>query len=187
MVGPSLPTQTQEWLVMGRSLFLTIHVVGTLCFAYIVVKRLVPLIHAEHDLRFDHPLIRIAKVFKFWLGQWKHPRYKFAGTVHILIFTGFIILVIRTFAVMIGGINHSLEIPGLSDSLAHVYDIATDYAVTVVFLCMVVAAVRRLVFKPGRYAVPAKYGKAHAADAEFRIGLSAVLMTADSLIAATHS
>ena len=30
----------------------------------------------------------------------------------------------------------------------------TDYAATVVFICMIVAAVRRIVFKPARYAVP---------------------------------
>ena len=51
----------------------------------------------------------------------------------------------------------------------------TDYAVTVVFLCMLVAMVRRLVFKPARYAVPRRYGKAHTADAIFLLALIALL------------
>ena len=187
MVGPSLPTQTQEWLVMGRSLFLTIHLVGVLCFAYIAAKRLVPLVRAERDLRFDQPLIRIGRVCKYWLGQWRHPRYRFAGIIHILIFAGFILLVTRTFAVLIGGVNQSPAIPGLPESLARLYDIVTDYAATVVFLCMVVAAIRRLVFKPARYAVPAKYAKGRTADAIFLLGLIALLMFADSLFAATCS
>ena len=187
MVGPSSPTQTQEWLVMGRNLFLTIHLVGVLCFAYIAAKRLVPLVRAERDLRFDQPLIRIGRVCKYWLGQWRHPRYRFAGIIHIFIFAGFILLVTRTFAVLIGGVNQSPGIPGLSESFAQLYDVVTDYAATVVFLCMVVAAIRRLVFKPARYAVPAKYGKGHMADAIFLLGLIALLMLADSLFAATCS
>ena len=52
---------------------------------------------------------------------------------------------------------------------------------------MVIAAVRRLVFKPARYAVPARYGKGHPADAIFLLALIAILMVADSFFAATHS
>ena len=187
MVGPSSPTQTQEWLVMGRGLFMAIHVIGVLCFAYIVAKRLVPLVRAERDLRFDHPLIRVGRVFKFWLGQWKHPRYKFAGIIHILIFTGFILLATRAFSVLIVGVNQGFVMPGMSGQVGHLYDIVTDYAATVVFLCMVIAAIRRLVFKPARYAVPAKFGRAHTADAIFLLGLIAILMVADSLFAASQS
>jgi len=48
---------------------------------------------------------------------------------------------------------------------------------------MVIAVIRRLVFKPARYAVPARYGKAHTADAVFLLALIALLMVADSLFA----
>src|SRR5208283_1726700 len=64
------------------------------------------------------------------------------------------------------------------------YDIVTDYAATIVFLCMVIAVIRRLVFRPARYAVPAKYGKSHTGDAVFLLSLIALLMLADSLFAA---
>src|SRR5579872_4861170 len=77
--------------------------------------------------------------------------------------------------------------PEVSGRAGHVYDLITDYAATVVFLCMVIAAVRRLIFKPARYAVPAKFGKGHTADAIFLLGLIAVLMAADSLFAASRS
>jgi Fe-S oxidoreductase len=172
---------------MGRSLFMTIHVIGVLCFAYIVARRLVPLVRAKRDSRFDHPLTRVGRVFKFWLGQWKHPRYKFAGIIHILIFTGFILLATRAFSVLIVGVNQGFVMPGLSGRIGHLYDIVTDYAATVVFLCMVIAAIRRLVFKPARYAVPVKFGRAHTTDAIFLLGLIAILMVADSLFAASHS
>jgi len=185
VIGPSLFSETHGWLIMSHSLFLTIHIVGIACFAYIVAKRLVPLFRAQQDFRFDRPLTRTGKVFKFWLGQWKHPRYKFAGILHILVFAGFILLVARAFSTLIVGINQSFVMPGLSGPVGHLYDTVTDYAATIVFLCMVVAAVRRLVFKPVRYAVPAKYGNDHTADAVFLLGLIALLMVADSLFSAS--
>jgi len=187
VVGSFLSLHAPDWLVSGRSLFLSIHAAGFACFAYIVARRMVPLIRAQSDPRFDHPLTRAGKVFKFWLGQWRHPRYKFAGTIHILIFSGFILLAARAFSALIVGIDPNFVMPGFSGDVGHLYDILTDYAATVVFLCMVVAAVRRLVFKPARYAVPAKYGKGHTADAIFLLGLIAILMVADSLLAASHS
>lgn len=186
MVGIS-PQNVVNWLVPGRDLFLAIQVLGIACFVYIVAKRLVPLLRAQSDPRFDRPLTRLGRVFKFWLGQWKHPRYKFAGTLHIVIFAGFILLALRAFTVLLVGVSPNFVMPGLSGRTGEIYDLVTDYAATVVFLCMVVAACRRLIFKPARYVVPAKYGKGHTADAIFLLGLIAVLMAADSLFAASRS
>lgn len=184
MIGPFSPPQTHDWLVTSRSLFLIIHMLGLFCFAYIVARRLMPLFRAERDFRFDHPLTRAGRVIKFWLGQWRHPRYKFAGTLHILFFAGFILLVVRTFTVLIVGWNQDV-MPGLPEQVGHFYDIVTDYAATAVFLCMVVAAVRRLAFQPERYKVPARCGESHRADAIFLLALIAILMAADSLFAAS--
>ncbi|MGC1452625.1 MAG: (Fe-S)-binding protein [Candidatus Sulfotelmatobacter sp.] len=186
MVGTYSPSLVADWLVPGRNLFLAIHVLGVACLVYIVSKRLVPLIRAQRDPRFDRPLVRLGRVLKFWLGQWKHPRYKFAGTLHILIFAGFILLALRAFSVLIVGVSENFVMPGLSGQTGHIYELVTDYAATVVFFCMVVAAVRRLVFKPARYAVPAKYRNSHTADAIFLLGLIALLMVADSLFSASR-
>jgi len=186
MLGPSLSAHPNDWLVIGHSLFLTIHSLRILCFAYIVARCIMPPVRAERDLRFDHPLTRAGRVFKFWLGQWKHPRYRFAGTLHILIFAGFILLVARAFSALIVGVTPNFVMPGLSGQIGRLYDIATDYAASVVFLCMIIAAFRRLVFKPARYSVPPEYGKGHTADAIFLLGLIAILMVADSLLAASH-
>jgi Fe-S oxidoreductase len=186
MEGIHSAAQVTSWLASGRTLLLSIHLLGITCFAYIVAKRLVPLLRAERDLRFDQPLARLSKVLKFWLGQWKHPRYRAAGAFHILIFAGFIVLVIRAFSVLIIGVSEHFVMPGLSGRLGHIYGIVTDYAASVIFLCMVAAVVRRLVFKPARYAVPEKFGKAHTADAIFLLVLIAILMVADSLFAAAR-
>jgi Fe-S oxidoreductase len=186
VVGSSLIAHGHDWLT-SRNLFLTIHVVGIACFGHIVARRLFPLVRAEKDFRFDHPLTRAERVFKFWLGQWRHPRYKFAGILHILIFTGFILLAARAFSALVVGVDENFVMPGLSGEIGRIYEGITDYAATVVFFCMVAAAARRLVFKPTRYAVPAKYGKGHTGDAIFLLGLIAILMVADSLLAAGHS
>jgi Fe-S oxidoreductase len=179
--------QITSSLATGRVLFLLIHLLGVLCFAYIVVKRLAPLLRGGRDFRFDRPLARLGKVLKFWLGQWKHTRYRTAGTIHIFIFAGFIVLAIRAFSVLIVGVSDNFVMPGLSGKAGPIYDIITDYAATIVFLCMVIAVIRRLVFNPARYAVPARYGKAHTADAIFLLSLIAILMMADSLFAAARA
>ncbi len=78
-------------------------------------------------------------------------------------------------------------IPGLSGSVGHFYEVTTDYAATIVLLALIVAGIRRVVFKPVRYAVPARFGKAHNADAIFLLTLIAILMVADSLFEATKA
>jgi Fe-S oxidoreductase len=179
--GIQFAAQAISWFTPGRTLFLMIHILGVAGFGFIVSRRLVPLIRAERDPRFDRPLERAGRVLKFWLGQWKHPRYRIAGILHILFFAGFLVLAIRAFTVLMVGVSENFVMPGLSGEAGHVYGIITDYAATVVFICMVFAIVRRLVFKPARYAVAARYGKAHTADAVFLLALIALLMLADSL------
>ncbi|HTR68309.1 MAG TPA: (Fe-S)-binding protein, partial [Terriglobales bacterium] len=185
--GSQSHAQLTAWLEQGRVLFLLIHLLGVAGFAYIVARRLIPLFRAERDLRFDQPLARLHKALKFWLGQWKHPRYPTAGTLHILFFAGFILLAMRAFTVLIVGVSPAFVMPGLSGEAGRVYEVITDYAATVVFFCMVIAIVRRLVFKPARYEVPAKFGKAHKADAVFLLALIAILMVADSLFEAAKA
>jgi Fe-S oxidoreductase len=181
------PAQATYWLIPGHVLFMIVPILGVACFTFIVVKRLRPLFRGAPDFRLDHIPLRFMKVLQFWLGQWKHPRYKTAGMIHILVFAGFILLATRAFSVLILGVHDNFVMPGLSGEVGHVYRIITDYASTIVFVCMIVAAGRRIIFKPARYAVPAKYGKGRAADAIFLLGLIALLMAADSVFEASKA
>ena len=174
-------------LQYGRILFIWIHLVGITAFGYIVWRRLIPLLRTAHDPRLDHPLLRLRNVVQFWLGQWKHPRYKTAGILHVLIFAGFLLLAMRAFTLLMVGVSHTFVMPGLSGKAGLIYETLTDYAATVVFLCMVFAIVRRLVFKPERYEVPAKFGNGHKADAVFLLALIAALMLADSVFEASKA
>jgi len=177
------PAQATFWFVQGRVLFWLINLLGSACFAYIVAKRLTPLMRGQRDMRFDRPLMRLGRLLKFWFGQWRHPRYLAAGIIHILLFSGFIVLVMHTFALLAMGTSGRHAAAAAAGGL---YGAISDYAATVVFLCMIVAIVRRLL-RPARYAVPAKYGKAHTADAIFLLALIAVLMAADSVFEASHA
>ena len=168
-------------------MFLAIHVLGVTCFAFIVARRLVPLLRAERDFRFDRPLARLRKVCKFWLGQWKHPRYKAAGTLHIFIFSGFILLATRAFTVLIVGVSENFVMPGLSGKPA---TSTTSSRTTPPRLC---SCAWLLPWFAGWCSSPRDmrcqrdYGKGHTADAVFLLVLIALLMVADSLFAAAKA
>lgn len=175
----------QDWLTPARILFLIIHILGLACFTYIAVKRIAPLVRGQRDVRFDRPLTRIGRVLQFWFAQWKHPRYRFVGIIHILIFAGFLILATRAFYLISFGFPATFVAGEEASEVVHGYGILTDWATTVVFICVVVAAIRRVAFKPARYAVPKRYGDGHPIDAIFLLGLIAILMLADSLFIAS--
>lgn len=128
-----------------------------------------PLLHAQRDCRLDRPFERIGNVLRFWLAQWRHPRYRFAGAMHILIFAGFLMLASRAFTVLAMGISDRF-----AGAPAGFYATIQDYASTVVFFCMALAIVRRLAF------APARYGR-RSADAIFLLALIAILMAADGV------
>jgi Fe-S oxidoreductase len=185
------PAKATFWIMQGQLLFWIVTVLGLACFGYIAARRLTPLIRGERDIRSDRPLLRLGRVLQFWLAQWRHPRYPAAGIIHILLFAGFLILATRAISLLILGVSENFEMPALPGTAGHIYKVVEEYAATVVFLAVVTAAIRRLVFKPARYRVPASHGKGRAADAIFLLALIAILMLADGLFegskAAGHS
>jgi Fe-S oxidoreductase len=159
---------TTYWLVTGRALFLFLHLLGLACFLYIVARRLRPLLAAERDFRFDRPLTRLSRVLQYWVGQWRHPRFRYAGALHILIFAGFLILASRAFTLLAMGVSDRF----VDTASGGIYGPIREYAATVVFLCMVAAAGRRIFLRPARYP--------RSADAIFLLALIATLMAADA-------
>ncbi len=162
-----------------------IPVVGVAIFTYIMAKRIAPLILAAPDHRFDRLPERIVRVLKIWLAQWKQPRYMVAGVLHILIFAGFVILSIRSTSLVMIGISPDFALPGFGGLLGTVYNVFKDYAATMVLLACVIAAIRRGIFKPERYAVPEKYGKDHTGEAVFVLCLIGLLMLSESYFEAS--
>jgi len=165
------------------SLTSLIQIIGLICFVYIVTKRMAPLARGERDVRFDRLWVRLQRLMKYWFGQWKHPRYRIAGTLHLLIFAGFLVLATRAFYLLIFGLSDLFATTG---AIGRTYDVIADYAATIVFLAVSAAGIRRIVFKPARYTVPEKFGKGHKADAIFLLGLIALLMFSESLFEASR-
>lgn len=160
---------------------LIIPVVGVAVFTYIMAKRLAPLVRALPDDRLDRPFMRLVAVLKYYLGQYKHPRYMTAGIIHIFLFIGFFIISLRSITLVLLGISEGYHLPGFGGELGTAYDILKDYTVTVMLVVTVVAMIRRGIFKPERYAVPPKYGKDHTKEAVFVLALISGLLISDSL------
>ncbi len=155
--------------------------VGVGLFAYIMAKRIAPLVLAKPDERFDRPKERIFNVLKIWLAQYRQPRYMLAGVLHIIIFAGFLILSVRSTELVIKGIKDGFIMPGLDSFVGDIYYALKDYAATAVFFAVVIAAVRRGIFRPDRYAYPKSYGHDHTWEAIFVLGMIATLMVSESL------
>ncbi len=154
-------------------LFLLIPLVGLVCFAWIMARRVVPLLRAAPDPRLQRIPQRILLVLKIWLAQWRQPRYMLAGVLHIVVFFGFLILGARSTQLVVLGFVDGFVLPGFGGALGAVYNVVKDIAATAVFLAVAILAVRRAFFKPARYAVPAKLGKDHTPEALFVLGLIA--------------
>ncbi len=169
----------------GTVLGLLIPLVGIAVFCYIIARRLIPLAKGTSDPRFDRFGTRIKNVLLYWLAQYKQPRYRLAGILHIVIFAGFIILAIRSITLVIIGFSPEFVFPGLSGAAGTVYSVLKDYAATAVFIACIIAGIRRGVFKPERYRVPAKYGEEHTWEAIFVLGLIGGLMVFEGLFEAT--
>lgn len=163
-----------------------IPIIGTALFAYIIARRLAPLVKAAPDDRLNRWPERIFNVLKIWLAQYRQPRYMTAGVIHIVIFAGFLTLSIRSCSLVIIGLSQDFVFPGLGGFLGHVYNFIKDYAATAVLIACIAAAYRRLVVRPARYAVPKKYGHDHTPEAIFVLGLISTLMLSESAFEAAQ-
>ena len=170
--------------IPANIIYILIPLVGVGAFAYILFKRLVPLFKAAPDDRFNRLADRIGSVLKIWLAQWRHPRYMLAGVVHIFLFAGFLILGARSTQLVFIGFMDGFTLPGFGGGFGDFYNVLKDYAATWVLIAVAIAAVRRGIFKPARYAVPAQYGRDHTWEALLVLGLIATLVISESLFEA---
>lgn len=162
-------------------------VVGIGLFAFIMAKRIAPLVLAKPDnSRFSDIPARIMNLLTIWLGQIRQPRYMVAGVLHIAIFFGFLTLGIRTCSLVVIGMFPDFALPGFATDqpIGFLYNIAKDIMATVVLVACAIAAYRRGIVRPARYAVPEKYGHDHTAEAVFVLAIIMGLMVTESLFEA---
>jgi Fe-S oxidoreductase len=181
-----IPPAAATWLgIPLKILFVLIPVAGVGVFAYIMRRRIEPLLKAAPDPRCDRISERLQSVLRIWLGQWRHPRYPLAGALHIVVFFGFLALAVRSTQLVVLGFVDGFALPGFGGAFGTFYGVIKDSAGTAVFLAAAALAVRRLAFKPARYAVPARYGKDHTPEAILVLGLICTLLVSESLFDAS--
>ena len=163
-----------------------IPLVGIGVFSYIIKQRLAPMLVAARDVRTDEPKERLQNVLSLWLYQSRQLRYKTAGIIHLIIFFGFLVLAIRTCALVFVGIFDGFAVPGCSGTFGAIYNGAKDIAATGVLAGCGWAAYRRLVVKPTRYAVPEGKGKDHTPEALLVLALIAGLMVSEAAFEAAE-
>lgn len=181
------PAKAHLFFLPAWSLSLAITLAGIGVFGYLIARRLAPMRQAAPDRRFDNIFERIATVLKIWLAQWRQPRYMAAGLLHIVIFAGFLCLSLRSIQMVILGVVDGFTIPGLGGALGQVYLVLRQIMAMAVLIAALAAMYRRVVIKPARYAVPAKYGHDHTAEAVFVLGLISLLMISEGLFDASLS
>ncbi len=171
--------------IPANIIYILIPLIGVGTFIYIVYRRMIPLRVAAPDNRLDRIPERIRKVARIWLAQWRHPRYLLAGVVHIFLFAGFLILGARSTQLVIVGFAEGFQLPGFGGAFGSIYNVIKDYAATWVLIVVIIAAVRRSIIKPPRYAVPPQYGRDHTWEALLVLGLIATLVITESLFEAS--
>ncbi|HEY3929254.1 MAG TPA: (Fe-S)-binding protein [Candidatus Koribacter sp.] len=180
MGAPIPPAHALYCGVSGQFLFIAIPLIALCFFGWTIFRRLRPLFLALPDPRFDRPRERFALVLRNWLLQWKHPRYRLAGLLHIVIFLGFLVLSLRSLSLVLIGIFPGFDVQELLGHFTASYEYIKDYVATAVFAAVVVAAVRRVVFKPKRYQPRPGDTRNHTAEALTVLGLIAALMLSES-------
>jgi Fe-S oxidoreductase len=187
---PFSPATAQVAGLPGRLLFALIPAAGLAAFAWIMARRIRPLLLAAPDDRWRHVGRRLFLVLKVWLGQWRHPRYLLAGVLHIVLFAGFLVLGARSLQMVVLGLSPGFVLPGFGGAFGAAYALAKDILAAATFVAVAVLAARRAFFRPERYRVPEGLGKDHTPEALFILGLIATLLLSEglfegSLLAAT--
>jgi Fe-S oxidoreductase len=87
-------------------------IVGLSVFAFIMAPRIRLLLHARPADRFNHWGDRVKAMLQYAAFQYRMPRDLIAGLAHIAIFSGFMVLSLRTITLFVKGFSADFEIPG---------------------------------------------------------------------------
>jgi len=160
-------------------------VVTLAAFAWIALRRLALLRAAAPDPRLDRLGERLSELLVVGFGQARQPRYPVAGTLHILIFFGFLVLLLRSLTLLGEGFRSGFHLPGLGGSAGEVYLAIHDWTALIVLGCCVVAAWRRVVTRPARYH-DRHARRSHGPEALLILGLISLLMISDAVYEGSH-
>ncbi len=146
------PTQALYFGVPGNVLFAVV-LAATVVFFLVTASRRVQLLligAGAPDDRFDRPFRRLWHVVEYGILQRKMWRDPYAGLYHILIFSGFVVLTVRTTSLVLEGLSPSAALPFLSTGFWEAYLLLKDVVLVTTLAGVLLALGRRHLFRKER-------------------------------------
>ncbi len=142
------PTAHALFGIPGTAVFSLVVAVSIAAFLYSASRRFQALTAGRPENRFDRIPARIWKTVEYAFLQLRMFRDPYAGIFHIFLFGGFVVLAVRTTALVIEGVApHFQPLPG---TFGRSYNFLKDVVEALVFLGVAMAAYRRLFARPRR-------------------------------------
>ncbi len=146
------PTQARFLGMPGTVLFALVLLSALAFFAYTMSRRiqLLTLGAGAADDRLDRPWARIRSVLTYGLFQKKMFRDPYAGLYHALIFSGFLVLTVRTLSLVFEGLFPRAALPFFPPGFWEGYLLLKDVVLVTTLAGVVLALGRRHLFKKDR-------------------------------------
>jgi Fe-S oxidoreductase len=132
-------------------------VVAWMTFFWSIQRRFRLMALGQPDMRWDRLWERLVGTVQFAFGQARMPRYPFTGWLHIAIFFGFLVLLLRSLILWgRGAYDPTFNLDFLFGSMTEmnllgmIYSVAKDIMALVVLVAAAIALYNRMVNKPKR-------------------------------------
>jgi len=148
MIPLPLPTERSLFGLPGRVLFGLLIALAIAVFVYSMSRRIRVLLAGRTDNRFTRIPERVWKMLEYAFAQKRMFRDFYAGFFHILIFSGFVVLTVRTISLVVEGL-----VPGfvlLRGPAGNAYTLVKDVFEVLTLLGVAMAVYRRLFARPKR-------------------------------------
>ena len=145
---PPLPTDRVILGLPGRVVFTLLVLAATVAFVYSASRRIRVLLAGRPDNRFTRIGERIWRTLEYAFAQKRMFRDFYAGVFHILIFSGFLVLTVRTIALVVEGL-----VPGfvlMPGAAGNTYTLVKDIFEVLTLLGVGMAVFRRAFARPRR-------------------------------------
>ena len=145
------PAQATYFGFPGTLLFALLLLAALALFTYTASRRIqLLMLGGPPEDRLDHPLARLAHMVEYGLLQRKMFRDPYAGLYHALIFSGFLVLLLRTLMLVFEGLFPGAGLPFLPTGFWQGYLLVKDVVLVTTFAGVVLALARRHVAKKER-------------------------------------
>ena len=146
-----MPTEATWFGVPGTLLFALVLVGAVAAFAYTATRRWQLLtIGGPPEVRWDRPLERVRGLLELGIFQKKMWWDGYAGLYHMLIFSGFVVLSVRTISLVLEGLLPKAGMPFLPAGAWQAYLLLKDVVLVTTFAGVLLALGRRYLFRKER-------------------------------------